>query len=250
MVFSICCLILRQDTRTIAIFAYTNFCAFLTTGSPVSLLSMIAGITALIRFNLWRKPIVLIIGALLLLSSFAIPGTREVFNKQIERLSDGIDEYGDLSIYSRLGVPYLRALPDVVTKAPVFGVGEGGKEVLADWSTDTLAALSPEFSVGTNAFVLVFLYFGLVGGAAYYWLFYRYLKANRIRFLVLFAIIWAAYGHTTGALESPRFWTNTGFLVSAFWCRSLRLTAASQTASEPATDVLAASAQRLAPLPS
>jgi hypothetical protein len=221
MIFSICCLILRQDTPTIAIFIYANFCAFVTTGSPVIPLSVLAGLMSLLRFNLWRKPILLILGASLLVFSVTVPRVREVLDKQIERLSDGIDEYGDLSIYSRLGVPYLRALPTVVNRAPIFGVGEGGKNVLAEWSTDSLVGISPEFAVGTNSFVLVFLYFGLVGGTAYYFLFYSYLRANQIRFRFLFGIIWAAYGHTNGALESPRFWAYTGLLISAFWCRSV-----------------------------
>jgi len=222
MVFSICCLILRQDSLTIAVFAYANFCAFLTTGSPVIPLSMAAGFIALVRFNLLRKPVVLILGASLMILTLAVPGVREVLSKQTERLIDGIDEYGDLSIFSRVGVPYFRALPTVAAKSPVFGVGVGGKEILDAWRTDNLRWGSLEFAVGTNAFVLVFLYFGLVGGSIYYWLFYRYFKAIGIRYLVLFAIVWAAYGNTTGALESPRFWAYTGFLVSAFWYRSQR----------------------------
>ena len=135
-------------------------------------------------------------------------------------MADGIDEYGEQSIYSRIGIPYLRALPKVIDRAPVFGVGVGGKRVLTDWADDSRADESEEWSVGTNAFVRVFLFYGLLGGLVYFWLFYRYLKANRIRYLVLFAGVWCVFANTTGALESPRFWTYTGFLVSAFWWRS------------------------------
>jgi hypothetical protein len=250
MIFSICCLILRQDTRTIAVFAYANFCAFLTTGSPIIPLSLLTGFAALVRFNLWRKPIILILGACILAFSFTVPRVREVLDRQIERLSLGIDEYGDLSIYSRIGVPYLRALPNVARKAPIFGVGVGGKQMLDAWSTDILAENNPEFSVGTNAFVLVFLYFGLIGGTIYYWLVYRYVKSNRIRYPILFAIVWAAYGHTGGAIEAPRFWTYTGFLVSAFWCRSQSSSQMPGRLRPPAAQKITPSVEPLAPVPS
>jgi len=219
-ILSNCCLVLRRDPLAVVLFAFSNFAAFFTTGSPVAVASLGGGLLTLVTFDLWRKPMVLILGCLLLCMGFAIPQARDIFAGQLQRFQGGMDELGEQSIYSRIGFPYMKALPSVVERAPVFGVGVGGKKVLVEWSDDSHAIVTDEYSVGTNALVRVFLFYGLLGGVLFFSIAYIYLKRLRIRHLVLLAGIWCFYANTTGALESPRFWTYNAFLIAAFHCAS------------------------------
>jgi len=217
-ILSNCCLILRRDFVAVVLFAFANFAAFFTTGSPVAIASLGGGLLTLATFDLWRKPMILILGCVLLCIGFAIPQARDIVAGQIERFQGGVDELGEQSIYSRIGFPYMKALPSMVERAPIFGVGVGGKKVLVEWSDDARASLTDEFSVGTNALVRIFLFYGLLGGVLVFLIVYIYLKRLNIKHLALLAGIWCFYANTTGALEAPRFWTYNAFLIGAFYC--------------------------------
>jgi hypothetical protein len=99
-------------------------------------------------------------------------------------------------------------------------VGVGGKKMLVQWSDDFRADLNDEFSVGTNALVRIFLFYGAFGGALLFVTVYVYLKRIHVSHLALLTGIWGFYANTTGALESPRFWAYTALLIAAFRCTS------------------------------
>jgi hypothetical protein len=219
-ILSNCCLIIRRNPFTIVLFAFVNFAALFTTGSPIVVASLLGGLLTMICFDLWRKPVLLVLGCVLLGMGFAIPQVRDIFSRQIERFEGGVDELGEQSIYCRIGFPYFQALPTVLERAPLFGVGVGGKKLLVQWSDDSRADLNDEFSVGTNALVRIFLFYGAFGGALFFVTVYIYLKRIHVTQLALLAGIWGFYANTTGALESPRFWAYTALLIAAFRCAS------------------------------
>jgi hypothetical protein len=219
-ILSNCCLIMRRNPFTIVLFAFVNFAALFTTGSPIVVASLIGGLLTMVCFDLWRKPLILVLSCLLIGIGCTIPQARDIFSSQIERFEGGVDELGEQSIYCRIGFPYFKALPTVLERAPLFGVGVGGKKMLVQWSDDFRADLNDEFSVGTNALVRIFLFYGAFGGALLFVTVYVYLKRIHVSHLALLTGIWGFYANTTGALESPRFWAYTALLIAAFRCTS------------------------------
>lgn len=134
---------------------------------------------------------------------------------EIFSTATSFDTANEKSERLRLVYPYIAAL-DAISVNPISGLGISGKRSLAIYSS-----VSPiyEIAMGNNAFASIFIFFGVVGSAIFFWIILSYLKVRSGLDLYLLLTIFV-FMQTMGALESARLWVYLGLIVGCFGLRS------------------------------
>lgn len=172
-------------------------------GRRTGVLSSIAGLAAVV---------------LVVLGSSALFSDSAVFSSlldrfDVQRLSvaeAGASRDNESSERLRLVYPYVSAI-DAISANPIFGLGVGGKRSLGEYSSFTN---DYSIAVGNNAFATVFIYFGLVGGGLFFYIFSSYLRRVKAGVLLVGVSAFVVM-HAMGGLETPRLWIYLGCLAGA-----------------------------------
>lgn len=107
----------------------------------------------------------------------------------------------------RVVVPYV-TLVDTWLRSPLFGVGIGGKEVVAEKTTLQLA--NPTVALGNNAFAEIGVYLGLAGSVWFIALLGAQFRRSGVRRIGLLAILIALFSQLMGGVVGFQYW---GFIA-------------------------------------
>lgn len=107
----------------------------------------------------------------------------------------------------RVVFPYL-TLIDTWSRAPVFGVGVGGTEVVIEYNT--LPVDRPLDALGNNALAEVGIFLGIVGGAWFIYLVLKQARQTGVRRFGLMLVIAALFSQLMGGLVGLQYW---GFIA-------------------------------------
>jgi hypothetical protein len=112
----------------------------------------------------------------------------------------------------RAVVPWIN-LVNTWSRWPLFGVGIGGKEIVAEYSPLSNASLNT--AIGTNAVAEVGMYLGLLGGAWFVWLLLRQASHTGVERLGLLLVLVFLFSLLMGGIESFRYWGHIALLWGA-----------------------------------
>lgn len=190
--------------------------------SPIIVLSLLCVIPPF--HNAFPKRILyffigIVLLATSLVSDFGVEGLADRFSIQelfYERGGGTMET--ETSERLRLVYPYISVI-DAIQENPATGLGVGGKRSLSIYGS-----VSPNFEVsfGNNAFATVFIFYGVLGAIAFYFVLYLYLNKYIVGLVPCFGIYFL-FSQATGGFESARYWVYLGFLTSVFVCRDKRL---------------------------
>ncbi len=110
----------------------------------------------------------------------------------------------------RIILPY-STLIDTWLSAPLFGVGVGGKEVLAQRGT-TKSSKSTRIK-GNNVLADIGIYLGIVGGTMFVYVVWQQFRRSGVRRFSLLAVLLLLFSQLMGGIDTFRFW---GF-IALFW---------------------------------
>jgi hypothetical protein len=99
-------------------------------------------------------------------------------------------------------------LADIWMHWPVFGVGIGGKEVVAVFRN--MPDASPTFLIGNNAFASIGIFLGIVGGFLFAVLGLRQASQTGVHRLGLFAVLVFLFSQLIAGIDTCRYW---GFIA-------------------------------------
>lgn len=183
------------------------------TGSPVALLTFIAWIWVLNLKSYINWPVTLTIGSSVLIFLVIVLSPQFLIGGIVARLLEETIN-PDTSLYSRLYVPYVEALPTAIRYNFLFGVGYAGKDLLTAISNMVVFDNDYQFILGSNAFVRFFIFFGLLGMGIILFAFFRFLKSEGIKNYSTILVLWFLFGQMMGAMETPRYWMYLFFLIA------------------------------------
>jgi hypothetical protein len=110
----------------------------------------------------------------------------------------------------RIILPYV-TLVETWLSVPIFGVGVGGKEVVA--ARGGRLEDSTTQVKGNNALADIGIFLGLVGGSIFIYLLMKQAGASGVRRLGLFAVVMVLFSQLMGGIDTFRYW---GF-VALLW---------------------------------
>jgi len=140
---------------------------------------------------------------LLVVLYFSFNGGGSIGSRLSHALSSS-DSYAITSSNMRITFPFI-TLVDVLGASPLFGLGIGGKDAVVNYSS--LPFNDASIIIGNNAFVMMFLYLGIVGGGLFLWALYKYVnKYLYIPQIILLMIIVFVLMQFMGGFVTPRFW--------------------------------------------
>ena len=99
-------------------------------------------------------------------------------------------------------------LADTLLRAPAFGVGVGGKEVIAE-----MRGISDEVStvvIGNNSLAALGIYLGLVGAGLFIYLLLKHMRHTGVRRIGLISLILLLFSQLMGGIDTFRYW---GFIA-------------------------------------
>lgn len=211
IVFSTAWLLMRCSwSRTLLLLA-ANIIMLILMASPLFLLAVLA-ITVVFTTSNDRKPMGHGVGAFLAIATVgaAYFFGGEIMDLVVERLDlSDIEEYS--SAHIRIVYPVL-ALIDVTTVSPVFGLGLGGEVNLEQYSRFALSYLE---AAGTNAFFLLLITLGPVGGLILMCVLVRYWRKEWTTRVLLALFLFLFAGAQMGGSVTMRFWGYVFVLIGA-----------------------------------
>lgn len=222
MIFSTAYLLLTISTSRFVLVLIMDLMFVVVSGSPINFLNiLIWTVLYIYQFPITQRTIG--IGLASVTGLFLISWQGGIFNKILESAINRIIEETFLpssSLFGRLYIPYVEALPAALHNNWAFGVGYGGKDVLAllDYANSVIKL---ESETGSNAFARFFIYFGIVGGALMLRCFYSYCRKKEITEIKLLLFIWTIYSQAIGSMESPRYWAYIFLLIGVFRARAI-----------------------------
>ena len=186
-------------------------------GSPMLLISAAISLSIVIWSSQasMRTRIAVIFAAIVMIVGFAAFFASSTLSTVTARVSTIGEESDSLthrpsSEQQRVVVPYI-TLVDTWLTWPVFGVGIGAKEVVAEHTRMQLSR--PEVALGNNAFAELGIYLGVVGIALFIYLFYWQSRQIGIRRVGMMFLILGLFSQLMGGVVSFQFW---GF-VALMW---------------------------------
>ena len=211
MVAGVVVVVLAPSWWNIVFALIANLLLYYATRSPVGFI----GLAGIVGTLYWRRPRRAIlagaVGILALMAALPWIGLERV----AERVASMDSAAPELSVYSRIYVPYMVATPVVAMEYPIFGIGFGAKDVAAKIVPTTSGFAGNEFTVGTNGFMRIFIYMGLGLGGVFYLLCFVYGRvAVGSGLFVVFTLFLA--GHCIGSIEGARFWGYMALMHVAF----------------------------------
>jgi len=161
----------------------------------------------------------------------------------ISTVAERVESIGELdesattrpsSEQQRVVIPYL-TLINTWLRSPLFGVGIGGKEVVAEQTT--LRLHRPEVALGNNALAEIGVYLGIVGGALFVTILIGQFRYSGVRRVSLLLILIVLFSQLMGGFVSFQYW---GF-IALIW----GAVAVADRASSAASPERPASSERL-----
>ena len=183
-------------------------------GSPMLIVS--AAMTFLIVMWVSRVGIgarvAMVFAAILLALSFGVfygSGTLSIVGERLASIGDPGQTISarPSSEQQRVVIPYV-TLVDTWLRSPLFGVGIGGKEVVAEETT--LRLNNPTVALGNNAFAEIGVYLGLVGSVWFIALLWAQFRRSGVRRIGILAILIALFSQLMGGVVSFQYW---GFIA-------------------------------------
>ena len=207
-------LLVRATAGKAAIAAAATVLMLVLMGSPMLLIS--AGITlAILAWNrrthfsrrLVTAGVLLLFGALI--GTYFAASTYSNVLSRLESIdtqsTDTMDRpSGD---ERRVVLPYT-TLANTLLSSPLFGVGVGGKEVVAEDSN-----VSGNFSTptkGNNALADIGTYLGIVGGFLFINFLFKQVRVTGVRRIGLMVTIFILFSQLMGGIDTIRYW---GFIA-------------------------------------
>lgn len=211
IVFSTAWLLVRYSWSRAFVLLAANVLMLVLMGSPLFLLAVLA-ITLVSIASSERKAIGSSVGGLV---AIATVGTVYLFGGDIvdlliERL-DVSDIEGYSSAHVRIVYPIL-ALIDVTSVSPVFGLGLGGEVNLEQYSRFPFSYLE---AAGTNAFILLLITMGPVGGLILTYVLVRYWRQEWTTRALLALFLFLFVAAQMGGSVTLRFWGYVFVLIGA-----------------------------------
>jgi len=143
------------------------------------------------------------VGAYVAQSTFSNVATR-VSNVDETAAAPGNKLSGD---ERRIVLPYL-TLIETWKNLPLFGVGVGGKEVVAQRGSSNFQSSS--YIKGNNALADVGIYLGIVGGAVFFALLVRQARRSGVERVFLWLVLFVCFSQLMGGIDTFRYW---GFIA-------------------------------------
>lgn len=204
-IFSSCYLLVTTNYIHLWLILALDIICVKFTGSPASLLTFfvwiwIYNVKATIN---WPTVLPIAVVAVVVLVFALTP--EALFGKLVTRLLEETVT-PNMSLYSRLYVPYFEALPTSLRYNPLFGVGYAGKEILAGLMQQEIIDNDVQFILGTNAFARFIAFYGLLGTGILLYVFHRFFKTNRVYAYTTIILIWFLYSQMLGPMETARYW--------------------------------------------
>lgn len=207
-------LLIRVTAAKAVVAAIATLVMVVIMGSPMLLVSAVITVAILVwnqrarmGARLMSLIVVLMIGAVVganlgdtAFSNITTRITRidDMSDESVERMSG--DERRVILPYSMLVETWLGT--------PLFGVGIGGKEVLAQRSGT--ARSSSSMIKGNNALADIGIYLGIVGGTMFMVLLWRQARRSGVMRMGLLTVIFVLFSQLMGGIDTFRFW---GFIA-------------------------------------
>ena len=210
-------LILRVSWQKTAVVASATLAMLVIMGSPMLLASAAITLAILLwnhRANLGTR-VRMILTILLIAGLFGSLYGMSTYSNVVSRVTDvgaSMEAPGTraTSEQRRIVYPYL-ILADAWSRWPLFGVGIGGTEIIARYSS--VAVDSERSPLGNNSMAELWIYLGALGGAWFTYLVLREARETGVKRLVLMVTIVVLFSQLMSGVATFRYW---GF-IALFW---------------------------------
>lgn len=145
-------------------------------------------------------------------------GASQLFSARLENIASG----EDTSFFTRYQGPF-EVASATIQEYPIFGVGIGAKEAMWDavydsyllYFSDATYLYKVYLDHFNNAFANSLMFFGVVGGIAFYWLVSWWFRSMNVPRTVSLSVV-LLFFMLDGALEGIRMWSSIALILGCF----------------------------------